>query len=490
MAVSKMMAVPVAVTATIGGCTVLADGVVQLPDGTVIVSPTPTPTGTPTPTPTASPAAGDPDRYMFAFTRLRAPSGQLVTAAADTPYVMTRIVAGSPQHRVTTVRCHFSGAASTEGGNSPQENVLPGNMTNIDGFWLSIGRTRVRATFNNAMAASIESGALGVWTDPIDISGGIPAESAVGMTTAYHTAVGEKQIPVYRIQTARGERVWGGVDLQAVQSHLDTPEDASTPSLDTGTGQSMPQYYGPDLCVAKGWDGRPVVLGTVDSIGEARQEFAVEADTRGNLGWLRKWLDALDATYGRVPHYMIGMPGAGSARELAAGATKRWDVLDEAAAFNTGKALPFTVLVNQLAQNDLNTKFTTMRANYTGFLDRFAARYPGVRMVATGVLPRTSSSDKWATRTYQLAATGNEWGTMGGRWGSGVKWQLEAYKEGGADGRIAAYIDTRPFWYDDTAPGTWPALGSQPTYDGVHPSPAAVAGIVSAIPQGDKAKLK
>ncbi|WP_168371495.1 SGNH/GDSL hydrolase family protein [Sphingomonas sp. Leaf257] len=487
---STRTTLPVALSMMIGSCSVMMNGSVDSPDGFPFPVPGATATPTPTPTATPTPSAGSPDRYMFAFTRLRMPSGPLVTAAADTPFVMTRIVAGSPQYRLWGVRCHFSGFASTEGGMAPQESILPGNATRIDGFWLSIGRTRVRATFADAMTANVDSGTTGVWTDEIDFAGGIPANSDVGMTTAYHTAAGEKQIPVYRIQSNRGERVWGGTDLASVTAHLDSPGDFSTASLDTGSGQAMPQYYGPDVCLGKGWDGNPVVLGAVDSIGESRQEYAVEADTRGNLGWLRKWLDTADGTYGRTPHFLIGMPGARSQYELAAGATLRWQVIDQAAAFNTGRALPFTVLVNQLGQNDLNSKFATMRANYTGFLDRFAARYPGIRVVATGVLPRTSSTDLWMSRANQTLVTGNEWGTAGGRWGTGFKWQLEAYKESGAEGRIAGYIDTRPFWYDDTAPGTWPVLSSQPSPEGVHPYAVAVTAIVGAIPQSGKAKLR
>lgn len=482
--------IPLALSLMIGSCTVAMNGAFNAPDGLPIVMPTPTPTPSPTPTATPTPTVGNPDRYMFAFTRLRMPSGALVTAVSDTPFVMTRIIAGSPQNAVTSVRCHFAGFASTEGGNAPQESVLPGNATILDGFWLSIGSSKVRATFDNASGATIDSGTSGVWTDPIDLAGGIPANSDVAMTTAYHTATGEKQIPVYRIQAGRGERVWGGADLASVTAHLDTPNDFSTASLDTGSGQSQPAYYGPDLCVAKGWDGRPVVLGAVDSIGEARQEYAVEADTRGNLGWLRKWLDTADSTYGRVPHFLIGMPGAKSQLELTTGALLRWQVIDQAAQFNTGRALPFTVLIDQLGQNDLNSKYTTMKANYVGFIDRFTTRYPGIRVVATGVLPRTTSTDLWMSRSGQTLVTGNEWGTPTNGWGVGFKYQLEAYKESGAEGRIAGYIDTRPFWYDSTAPGTWPVLASQPTPEGVHPYAVAVTAIVKAIPQSDKAKLR
>ncbi|WP_267433765.1 SGNH/GDSL hydrolase family protein [Sphingomonas sp. GM_Shp_1] len=416
----------------------------------------------------------DAQRYMFWSTRSRFPSGSLVTAASATNYVMTRIVLASTVHTVTNPRFHFSGFASTEGGNSPQETVLPGNATVIDGVWISVnGAAPVALTFGGQAGVSIASGNIGAWTDEPTIT--VPREASVAIYTLYHTAAAEKQIPVYRIQTARGERVWGATDAATLTPMLSAPATASTASLDTGFGQSQPAYYGPDMTVARGWDGRPVVLGVVDSIGEARQEYAAEADTRGNLGWLRRWLDKDDPSYRRVPFMMMGMPGAGSARELGTNATLRWQVLDQAAAFNASSALPFTVAVNQLGQNDSNSTYSTMQGNWTGFVDRFKTRYPGMRMIATGVLPRTTSTNFWTTREGQTASQYNEWASTTNGWGNGFKWQLEAFKEAGGGGRLAGYISTKPYWYDAGAPGTWPivadtyTLAAQAGTDGTTP---------------------
>ncbi|WP_454278979.1 hypothetical protein [Sphingomonas sp. Marseille-Q8236] len=399
----------------------------------------------------------DAQRFMFWATRSRFPSGALVTAATATPYVMTRIVLASTVHAVTNPRFHFSGFASTEGGNSPQETVLPGNAMVIDGVWISVnGAAPVALTFGGQAGVSIASGNIGAWTDEPTIT--IPREASVAIYTLYHTAAGEKQIPVYRIQSARGERVWGATDAATLTPMLNAPATASTASLDTGFGQAMPSYYGPDMTVARGWDGRAVVLGVVDSIGEARQEYAAEADARGNLGWLRRWLDRDDQTYRRMPFMMMGMPGAGSARELGTNATLRWQILDQAAAFNASSALPFTIVLNQLGQNDSNSSYTTMQGNWTGFVDRFKQRYAGIKMVATGVLPRTTSTNGWTTRDGQTTSAYNEWASTTNGWGNGFKWQLEAFKEAGGGGRLAGYISTKPYWYDAAYPGTWPVV--------------------------------
>ncbi|GAA3254419.1 hypothetical protein [Sphingomonas yabuuchiae] len=399
----------------------------------------------------------DAARYMFWSTRARFPSGALTTAAADTNFKLSKIVMNAPVHTVTNPRFHFSGFASTEGSNSPQETVLPGNAQTIVGAWLSVnGGAPIALSFGGQPGATIASGNIGVWTDEPNVE--IPAEAAVAVWTLYSTAAGEKQIPVYRIQRHRGERIWGATDAASLMPMLTAPDTPSTASLDTGFGQSMPAYYGPDMTVARGWDGRPVLLGLVDSIGEARQEYALEADTRGNMGWLRRWLDVDDPTYRRVPHWLMGMPGCGSARELGTNATLRWQVLDQAIAFNTNSARPFTSVLNQLGQNDSNSNYSTMQANWTGLVDRFKSRYPNAPMVGVGVLSRDTSNDMFTSRTGQTPAAYNEWTSTTNGWGNGFKWQLEAFKEAGAGGRLTGYIDTRPAFFDPAYPATWPVI--------------------------------
>lgn len=411
------------------------------------------------------PPVGDANRFMFWASRMRVASGTsgAVTAASGTNFMMTRIVVGSPPYAVRNPRFHFSGFASTEDGTAPIESIVAGNAMTINGVWVSVaGADPVRLRIGGQQTATIASGATGLWTDEAELA--IPANAEVAIYTSYSVAAGEKAIPVYRVQDHRGERIWGASDAASLVPMLTGALQPSTPSLMTGFGQAQVQYFGPDMSVARGWDGRAVALVASDSIGESRQEFALEADARGNLGWLRRWLD--DASVSRIPHFMMGMPGAGSVRELNTNATKRWDVLDQAAAFNAGGALPFTMLLTQLGQNDLNTTYSTMQANYTGFLDRFIARYPTITTrLATGVLPRTTSTDTYTSRINQTPSTGNEWANGATPWGAGNKWTLEAYKQGGAGGRLTGYIDTRPYFLDPApasgkSPATWPA----PTY--------------------------
>ncbi|QND15106.1 hypothetical protein HB775_15325 [Rhizobium leguminosarum bv. trifolii] len=356
-------------------------------------------------------AGGDPDRYMFFATRNRMPSGSIVTAASGTNYVCTKIVVNTPQYKTRTFRFHLSGFASTEGGNAPQETVVtgtigtPGNSVVADAMFIRAAGVFYQCTFAGLNTVTVADQTNGAWTDELTIPD-VDPESEIEIWLFYHTAVGEKIWPVYRIQKHRGERVWGAGDLATLLAFKDTPLADSTAALDINYATvTQPQYYGPDFMVAKGdWDGRAIVLGLVDSIGEARQQFSAAADARGNLGWLRRWLDR-DGGIGRIPHLMIGMPGNGSVRELtgtgAAIATRRWAILDEITAFNNNKK-PFTVIANQMGQNDTAATYTQFfNTNYRSLITRLRARYPGVKIVALPPLGRTVS-----TRTVTLTSVG------------------------------------------------------------------------------------
>ncbi|NNH61179.1 hypothetical protein HLI01_31155 [Rhizobium laguerreae] len=356
-------------------------------------------------------AGGDPDRYMFFATRNRMPSGTIVTAASGANYVCSKIVVNTPQYKTRSFRFHLSGFASTEGGNSPQETVVtgtigtPGNAVIADAMFIRVAGVFYQCTFAGLNTVTVADQTNGAWTDELTIPDVAP-ESEIEIWLFYHTAVGEKIWPVYRIQKHRGERVWGAGDLATLLAFKDTPLADSTAALDSNYATiTQPQYYGPDFMVAKGdWDGRPVALAVVDSLGEARQQFSAAADARGNLGWFRRWLDS-DGGIGRIPHLMIGMPGNGSVRELtgtgAAIATRRWAILDEITAFNNNQK-PFTVIANQMGQNDTAATYTQFfNTNYRSLITRLRARYPGVKIVALPPLGRTVSA-----RTVTLTSIG------------------------------------------------------------------------------------
>lgn len=397
----------------------------------------------------------DNNRYMFFATRSREPSGALVVANAATNYVATRIKVSSPQYQVNSLRLHYSGFALTEGGLSPQETVLPTNNTSIDAVYVEVAGAFTQAQFSSSNNVEIASGSNGAWTDAVVLTSNVASESDVYLWTFYHTAAAANQIPVYRIQTHNGERVWGATDLATLTSKMSDPTQASTASMLANYGNvTQPAHYGPDVMVAKGWDGRPIVLAVTDSIGDARQEYSLTADSRGNMGWLRRWLDKTTIPYGRTPHFVIGVPGSASVREMSTSSTKRWDIIDQVKAFNTANALPFTVMFNQLGQNDTNSTYTTWWTNYSGFVTRFKTRYPGVRIVASTTFGRTTSSDKYTSTTNQTFAAQNVYPAVTSDNTTG-KWLFRNDMLANRSNAHDALIDTFDVWSDPIGLGKW-----------------------------------
>ncbi|MGO6699271.1 hypothetical protein ACCS33_07425 [Rhizobium ruizarguesonis] len=416
------------------------------------------------------PPAVDPDRYMFFGSRARMPSGNIVTAAAGTNYVCSKIIISSPQYKTRTFKFHLPGFASTEGGNSPQETIVtgtvgaPGNSVIVDALYARIAGVFYQCKFGGNNGVTVADQTNGQWTDDLTTSDVAP-ESDIELWLFYHTAVGEKIWPVYRVQKHRGERIWGANDNASLLGFMADPLADSTAALDTGYGtQAQPQYYGPDaFMVAKGdWDGRPVALAFVDSIGESRQEYSAAADARGMIGWLRRWLDK-DASIGRIPFCMIGMPGAGSVREYTGSgatiATRRRDIIREIIAFNGGE-WPFTVVVNQLGQNDTSTSYNTwFNTNYRSNVTRIRAEYPGVKIVAFTPLGRTDIQRNVTLTSVGTVATATvATGTAGLQTGQTLS--ISGATPAAYNGSyVITVVDANTFRYN-FAGGTSPATGT------------------------------
>ncbi|MBY3038932.1 hypothetical protein [Rhizobium laguerreae] len=412
----------------------------------------------------------DPDRYLFFGSRARMPSGNIVTAAAGTNYFCSKIVIGSPQFVTRTFRFHLPGFASTEGGNSPQETIVtgtvgtPGNSVPVDAMFMRVNGVFHQLTFGGSNTVIVADQTNGQWTDEKTIPDVLP-ETDIELWLFYHVAAGEKVWPVYRVQKHRGERIWGANDNASLLGFMADPLADSTAALDTGYGtQAQPQYYGPDaFMLAKGdWDGRPIVLAFIDSVGESRQEFSAAADARGMIGWLRRWLDK-DAGIGRIPFCMIGMPGAGSVREYtgtgATIATRRRDIIREIIAFNGGK-WPMTVAGNQMGQNDTAATYTQyFNTNYRSLVSRIRAEYPGIKIVAFPPLGRTDTQKSLTSLTsVGTVATATLASTVGLR--SGQTLTISGATPTAYNGNVViTVVDGTTITYN-FAGGTSPATGT------------------------------
>ncbi|QIG75613.1 hypothetical protein EVC20_042 [Rhizobium phage RHph_Y2_17_1] len=354
--------------------------------------------------------AVDPNRYMFFATRNRVMTGFLMTAPTGLTNFESTLYFGCPEYKTRDFVFHFSGIMSTEGGAAPAENVLPTNDMVLNEVYLVYQGNLYPILFDGLPSVTIVKGSDGVFgkvTLPFDL----PALANIGVRTYFSVPAGGNFVAGYRVQRHRGETFRGAGSLAALKTLV--AANGNTPELDvfynTVGNQSNSQQlaFGPDFMVAKGdWDGRPVMLVTPDSIGEARQEIAHSADDRGNLGVLRRFLDAPGSIFGRVPHMFIAGPGAAASRELTTGAFQRWRVLDQIIAMNGGK-WPFTCALNQMGFNDANSLPTTWMNRPKTLVTSIKTRFPGVKVFQTTITSRASSTDGYRTTAGQTVP--NQW---------------------------------------------------------------------------------
>jgi hypothetical protein len=396
------------------------------------------------------PTTADTDRWMFFATGNRVSGGtsSLPVAATGLNYVASKLFFGSAPYKTREFRFHWSGFGINEGGTAPQELLAPGNNVVIDKAWLIIGDERYPIDFSGSASTTIASGSNGVWGHCLP-GVDLPANTVFGVITEYHAAVGEKLLYGYRHQRERGEKIWASSTLTSLEALVDS-NAPSTAAIDNPSNYNSVtnqfQCFGPDMMLARGdYDDRPVALVTADSHGEARNETAMSADARRNMGFLRRWLDDVGGV-GRIPHFIIGMPGAAAQRELTTNALKRWAVLDEAIAFNTDGKRPFTVVLNQMGWNDNNTTAATWSSRIDGLVGRIKARYSGVKVVGMTLFGRATSSAVFSTTASQTL-TSPFTAAILGTVNNGIRTN--------ASGALNGYIDAFEAWSDPTDSYKW-----------------------------------
>lgn len=256
-----------------------------------------------------------------------------------------------------------------------------------------------------------------------------------------------------------------------------TVSSADTPGAFTSTGTAPgSRANGPCPMVL----GHPVVDGP-SFIGVGDSIMAITADAGANtsavngVGFFQRAMhDAGTATTNLRPS--INMARVGAASTHYTGANTRWQAFAAYAKY----------AVTELGTNDIGTSSSTL----PGVLEPdeaaiwSALRAKGVqKIVRTKLIPRTSSTDAWATVANQTPYPGFVTG--------GAAEQFNAWIDGKlADGTID-YVVAMSSTRDSAVPQKWPANGSanSQTSDGTHPVAAyheLMAGelrpVVGALP--------
>lgn len=145
---------------------------------------------------------------------------------------------------------------------------------------------------------------------------------------------------------------------------------------------------------------------------------------------------------------------------------------------NPKRSLPFlanaTHVVPFIGTNDLavgSRTFAQLKADSTWLFNYLTAR--GVKVYGATILPRTTSTDSWATTGNQTPVTGM------GAGGASNRGLYNAWIRAGADGLISGYLELADAVESSRDSGVW-AAGN--TADGIHPNATghALLGAVAA----------
>lgn len=453
----------------------------------------------------------DPNRWMFGGTRLGLNnSTHNGTFVAGTGAPTTFITAGFesqaskvkialPAYPVTHLRFVFCNWRRSISGNTPIE-VTPGHALTINDFFVHIAGTAFQVQFSGSGTGTIPDGESFI-TDALDIT----SLSAAQRTGALADLCTLSTVPL------GGTRMCQGVDRvmhllgEGIQ-HAATPAAlAGLCAANTITGQGASGNVFPLAPVAvlcRGWDGRPTVLITGDSIFWGQNYSSSNTyfghDARFSRGMAAVALDSTTGP-GRLPYANFAVPGVNSTQSDAlADHPRTFGVIDAARALNAGNALPFTCFFGNMGTNDFGSAVqatiypTPFLTNLDAHINAWRTRYPGPKWIHTTLWPRTNTNPAqgapgpngaWGSTAAQMpvntdATTGNG------------RWLFNAALVAGTTGlNIDGVINTAPVVQDATFPDRWKTGPRSGTFSASYASASLTFQSATAFEVGDSVSV-
>lgn len=168
---------------------------------------------------------------------------------------------------------------------------------------------------------------------------------------------------------------------------------------------------------AKGWDGRPVVLGLGTSISNGAGTVRTTSGPFGERGYLDFGMTAQGQNSKRLPHLNWSRNGA-----YASGIHRGGEGLSKrAGALALLPNTPFTTVFSELGSNDQTPNTMAWRNAIFGMLEGVKKTFPAARLVQVTFVPRTHSTDgfqsvekqrpikNWSSWPNSNAATVEAW---------------------------------------------------------------------------------
>jgi lysophospholipase L1-like esterase len=395
--------------------------------------------------------------------QLIAPNGQLSDNHSTTSSMILREIRYPLKNggvAATDIRLLFAGFynLSNTPGEQPLKNAITWKaaLEKTSPSFATVASRGGNTTFTNAPDTTQAGGFF--LTEALGIS--LAAGETFNAQLEHRTTAGSYILNLVRPFTA----------LQNFTSATLTSGHAGTAGTWTATGDEgvstiqavipgiigMPAYNYPAVVIF----GDSIQYGT----GDAR-------DANNSVGYVQRGLYTGGIGGNPVPSINLSKPGEKASDIANGGGTLRLTALKYASDVITD------YLTNDIAASN---SYATCIANLQAVWNLFKAY--GVRVTQVLIMPRTTSTDSWATAANQTPVAGFESG--------GVRDQVNAFIISKvADGTIAGYIDPNPVVEDPANHGKWITNGtaSYPTADGIHPSAALhalVAPLVTTWAQG------
>lgn len=393
--------------------------------------------------------AGDPDRWMFAFSRGRINSGTSYTVVSGSEYFLTKKIMSNKSSPQTHLLTNFSAWSSPENTTAPIETTVPANNIIIDKVFYQTPHETIQAEFSGSPGATLTPGSS-VMIDPIAFTTPVDEGEDVIEWVICHAVAGTVLPGNFRPQFGRGERAWSGADVATVEAYMSTPLADSTAALSVsigGVSPAQPGLFTSDFVFGKGWDGRPVVLAMTDSIAYGRQEVSISADADGAFGFLERMLFR-STGIGSIPVMNIGMPGAKAANEFGVNAMKRHNIVAAIKTLNGGSKWPMTRIVIGMGSNDVSATLSTWWNALSNIFTGCATNYAGVPVVPMTMLGRTSSTDRHTSLANQTIST--NWGV-----GSNAETINQRIRDNHDGLHSGKYIDAWAAWSNPSSAWKW-----------------------------------
>lgn len=389
-------------------------------------------------------------RLMFASTRLSIPSfaSPVVSAGFEVQY--SRLIGGTPDYAIQEGWVYFPWWRRQQNALVPTE-INPGNGGTVRAS-LIVGSTVYPIDFGAGAAAGVTfADGGGQWVH-WQTSSPVPANSAL-------TWITESQVPLGGIRIGLGRPY---TNLTEGIVHSATPDTGYLDGSKTPTGAGGSGFlhaYGPSMVVAKGWDGRAVVLIIGNSIAFGSDDSAVNNrsfDPRGAMGYLQRGLDSLIG--GRLPFGIVAVPGMTSLLQDTAAEIPKTLAMLEDPIFGVGANYrpPFSAKACELGVNNFDTSTgasrypSPVKTNLETHIAFWNNRYPDQPFIQTTLTPRANSTAlyNW-TDPLQQTPVGTDGTAPNGRW---------AFNDDLLAGNIAGvtdFIDVEPYFSDPTNRDRW-----------------------------------